>query len=104
MSFNGNEGAFLTLEEGAAMTARYRATIQPGETIAYGISKEFISRILNQEDCEGLRIYMGINGKGETTPVFVGIDNLENDLTNGLIADNAFPCPSICSSSNSLNT
>lgn len=104
MSNTDQMGAFISLEEASQMTARYRATIQPGTTIAYAISKEFISRILNQQDCEGLRIYMGINDNGETTPVFVGIDNVRNDLSEGLIADNAFPCPSICPSSNSLNT
>jgi hypothetical protein len=104
MSNTDQMGAFISLEEASQMTARYRATIQPGATIAYAISKEFISRILNQQDCEGLRIYMGINEKDETTLVLVGIDSFRNDLSDGLIADNVAPCPSICPLSNSLNT
>ena len=34
MSFNGNEGEFVTLNDASRWTANYRNTIQPGDVIA----------------------------------------------------------------------
>ncbi len=104
MSFNGNEGEFITLEDGAAMTARYRNSIIPGETIGFIGSKNIFDRILNQPGCEGIRIYFGINEFGKQNLVVVGTDDVGNDLADGLIADSFGACPPICSSSNSLNS
>jgi hypothetical protein len=104
MSFNGSEGAFITLEEGAAMTANYRNTIQPGEVIGVFMGKEKIEKILEQPSCVGIRFYFAINEKGEKTLVLVGTDANKNDIVDGLIADNAIPCPSGCGESNLLNS
>jgi hypothetical protein len=104
MASSNQMGNFITLDEASEMTAHYRETIQPGETIAYAISKDFISQILNQTGCEGLRFYYGLNNDGEKTLVITGIDNAGNDMYNGLIADGVWKCPSICSARNSLNS
>lgn len=104
MSTTDQMGEFITLEEAAQMTARYRATIQPGETIAAAVSSQIINRILAQENCKGLRFYFAVDESGSQTLVTVGIDQNENDMTTGLIADNFGKCPSICSIENSLNS
>jgi hypothetical protein len=104
MSFNGNEGAFISLEEGAVMTANYRNTIQPGEVIGVFMGKEKIEKILEQPSCVGIRFYFAINEKGEKTLVLVGTDANQNDIVDGLIGDNGLPCPNLCSSSNALNS
>jgi hypothetical protein len=104
MSFNGSEGAFITLEEGAVMTANYRNTIQPGEVIGLFFGKEKIEKILEQPGCVGIRYYFAINDLGEKTLVLVGTDADQNDIVDGLIGDHAFPCPNICGNSNSLNS
>lgn len=104
MSFNGSEGAFITLEEGSVMTASYRSTIQSGEVIGVFMGKEKIEKILEQPGCVGIRFYFAINEKGEKTLVLVGTDGNQNDIVDGLIGDNALPCPNLCSSSNALNS
>ncbi|MBP5994230.1 MAG: hypothetical protein KA736_00890 [Crocinitomicaceae bacterium] len=104
MSFNGNEGDFITLREGSEMTKSYRDTIQPGEVIGVFMGKEKIKAILDQSECKGIRFYFAVNDKGENTLVLVGADSNQNDMVNGLIADNGFPCPTICGISNSLNS
>jgi hypothetical protein len=104
MLFNGNEGEFITLEEGAAMTARYRNTINPGEPLGFLSSKSIFDRIFNQTGCEGIRIYFGINESGKQNLVVVGTDSAGNDLASGLIADSFGACPPVCSSSNPLNS
>ena len=40
MSFNGNEGEFVTLSDASRWTANYRNTIQPGDVIAEFQGKE----------------------------------------------------------------
>jgi hypothetical protein len=104
MSFNGNEGGFITLREGSEMTKRYRDTIQPGEVIGVFMGKEKIKAILDQSECEGIRCYFAINEVGKKTLVYVGVDKDENDITEGLIADLAHICPPICSKPNGLNS
>lgn len=104
MSFNGSEGAFISLEEGAVMTANYRNTIQPGEVIGVFMGKEKIEKILEQPGCVGMRFYFAINEKGEKTLVLVGTDANQNDIVDGLIGDDCSPCPKLCSIENDLNS
>ncbi len=104
MSFNGNEGDFITLREGSEMTKRYRDTIQPGEVIGVFMGKEKIKAILDQSECKGIRFYFAVNDKGENTLVLVGADSNQNDMVDGLIADRLIECPIFCSSSNRLNS
>jgi hypothetical protein len=104
MSFNGNEGDFITLREGSEMTKRYRDTIQPGEVIGVFMGKEKIKAILDQSECKGIRFYFAVNDRGENTLVLVGADSNQNDMVNGLIADKGYPCPIECGKSNDLNS
>jgi hypothetical protein len=104
MSTTDQMGEFITLDEAAQMTASYRATIQPGETIAVAGSREIFDQILAQSGCEGLRMYFAIEPDGTKTLVVVGIDSAENDMTTGLIAENFGPCPKRCSPKNVLNS
>jgi hypothetical protein len=104
MSFNGSEGAFITLDEGSVMTANYRSTIQSGEVIAQFIGKDLIQDILAQNDCVGIRFYYAVDENGSKNLVCVGVDQNENDLIDGLIADRFNSCPPKCSKRNPLNS
>ena len=95
MSFNGNEGSPITLADAADLTANYRATISPGNRLL---------DILNQTGCMGVRIYFGLDKNGEQELVLVGADSNEQDMEKGVIIDQLTPCPTICSSSNPLNS
>jgi hypothetical protein len=103
MSFNGNEGEFVTLNDASRWTANYRNTIQPGDVIAFAAGKEKLIELLNQDECLGARIYYAINDNGEKNLVIVGVDSNGDDMTNGLIMDNLIPCPKFCSKPNQLN-
>jgi len=104
MSFDGNEGKVVSLEEAAIWTANYRNSIQPGETIAHFIGKNKLLELLEQENCVGVRIYYGLDEIGEKNLVFVGTDEDENDLVDGVILEFAVKCPPKCSEKNDLNT
>lgn len=101
MTFNGKEGGEITLDQGAAMTAEYRRQ-NPDSTIAHFFGREILEKLLNQEDCMGIRAYYGIDENGDKELVLVGADSHGNDLTN-LVADLSMPCPRACSASNPLN-
>jgi hypothetical protein len=90
MSFNGNEGEFVTLSDASRWTANYRNTIQPGDTIAFAAGKEKLIELLNQDECLGARI--------------VGVDENGNDLEDGLILERISACPPFCSKRNKLNS
>ena len=104
MSFNGNEGEFVTLSDASRWTANYRNTIQSGEVIAEFQGKEKLLELLNQEGCVGIRIYYAINDEGRKVLVFVGADCNENDMESGLLLDDGIPCPIKCSKANRLNS
>jgi hypothetical protein len=104
MSFDGNEGKVVTLEEAASWTTNFRNSIQPGETIAHFIGKNKLQEILEQENCVGVRIYYGLDEHGAKNLVFVGADENENDLVDGVILDFAKKCPPSCSERNQLNS
>jgi hypothetical protein len=104
MSFNGNEGEFITLEEGAAMTARFRNSVPAGSTIGQFVGMEKLMDILSQENCVGIRLYYGLSETNEPTIVAVGADSNENDLTEGIIIDHFKKCPPMCSQKNKLNS
>ena len=104
MSFNGNEGEFITLKEGSEMTKRYRNTIQPGDVIGVFMGKEKIQAILDQSECKGIRFYFAKNERNENTLVMVGANADQNDMVDGLIADRMNPCPPFCGNSNGLNS
>ena len=104
MSFNGNEGEFVTLNDASRWTANYRNTIQRGDTIAEFQGKEKLLELLNQEGCVGIRFYYAINDEGQKVLVLVGADRSQNDLVDGLILEKGDPGPSFCSVINRLNS
>ncbi|WP_296684249.1 hypothetical protein [Flavobacterium sp.] len=104
MSFNGNEGEFITLEEGAAMTARFRNSVPAGSTIGQFVGREKLMNILSQENCVGIRFYYALNETNEPAIVAVGAESNENDLTEGIIIDHFKRCPPFCSQKNKLNS
>ena len=101
MSFNGNEGEQITLQEGAEYTARYRADNSGVKGVFFG--RNHIEKILAQGDCKGLRFYFAKNLDGSQTLVMVGADSGEEDLLN-VIVERAISCPPYCGGSNALNS
>jgi hypothetical protein len=104
MSFNGTEGAVVTLREASSWTANYRATIEDGDTIAHFVGTEKIKAIIDQEDCVGIRIYYGIDENGEKNLILVGAAADEDDLVDGIIVEKIVACPPRCSNLNALNS
>lgn len=104
MAFNGTEGEFISIEEGAAMTKAWRDGGN-GEIKGVFFGKEKLDALLNQAGAEGIRMYFAENNKGQKTLVLVGADANENDiLVDELILDFGAPCPPKSSNANPLNS
>lgn len=102
MAFDGSEGGQISLDEGANMTSRYREE-NPNEIKGHFFGKDILKEILNQDGCMGIRMYYGINEKGEKELVIVGADSDQNDMLE-IVGDISLPCPSRCGNSNGLNS
>lgn len=104
MPFTGDENHVILIKDAAALTARFRATIQPGAKIGGYFGRTAIEAILQQAGCVGIRYYYGIDDKKNQVMVLVGVDANENDLVTGKIAEISLPCPHYCSTANLLNS
>lgn len=88
---------FIKLEEAVKLTYAYQdSVIGKGQTISAIFEKEIISQILNQEGCEGIKIYNALNEDNKITFVLVGYNKDFNDMKDGYIADKAAICPEQC--------
>lgn len=104
MPFDGNESSPISLTDAEAWTANYRNSVTPGTTKAHFFGKNKLMNILNQSGCVGIRAYYAIDNTGAKQLVFVGANENEEDLYNGVILDNSIPCPDSCDLNSPLNS
>jgi hypothetical protein len=106
-TFNGTEGAPIELKTAKEWAANYRASLkEPKDTVAHFFGYDIIQKILAEPGCMGIRIYYGINDKGEKQLMLVGADKAGDNLLpeegkqlvdgGNMIADVSLPCPSYC--------
>lgn len=104
MAFDGREGAYISLEDAADLTANWRNG-NNGSIKGYFYGKDKLQHLLDETGSEGIRIYFGETATGDKTLVLVAADSDENDIiVGGKILDFGEPCPSSCSVNNDLNS
>ena len=106
-TFNGTEGAKISLELAAQYTANWRAAFPYAPTsavipLANYIGKDAILEILAQNEAVGIRSYYGIDNEGIYKLILVGVNTEGNDLLD-IIYNNTLTCPIYCSAANALN-
>lgn len=95
-------GEVISLTQAQSLTDEFKKNFGT-ETKAYLVDSLLIKSILDQEGCEGIRIYNGYDiDSGERNLVLVGVDESEKDLANGVILDKLAKCPSHCDSASPL--
>jgi hypothetical protein len=104
MAFTGNEDHYISLEAASELTKNYRDAEEYGDIKGGFFGKTTIQRILDQEGCVGIRIYYGQDEDGTPKFVLVGVEENEDDIIEGEIAQASTPCPPDCGSSNELNS
>lgn len=93
----------ITLQEAQELTFAYQeSAIAVNQTIATSVDKTSILNLLNQANCEGMRMYFGLTENNKLTLVLVGTNATGNDMTAGQIVDRLGDCPPFCDSSSSL--
>lgn len=104
MAFTGNEDHSFPLETAAEWTKNYRDSAGTNAVKGHYFGGTFISEILAQQNCVGIRIYYALDENGAKQLIIVGVDSNENDLEDGLIAERSVACPPTCGNNNALNS
>lgn len=82
--------------------AKAKAPIAPN---AWWFDREILDAILAQKDVTGLRIYVGATPEGAMQPILVGTTGegaTGSDLAEGVIGEEALPCPTFCDKNSPL--
>ena len=102
MKLDENTGSPIGLEEAKEYVTAFRK-IYPDEVKAFYIGSSQVKKVLEQENCMGLRMYNGYDEKEKRMNiVIVGVDTDEKDMTDGVILDRTWPCPNYCDISSAL--
>ena len=94
----------ISPEAAAGFTRRYREGAGGTAQKAGAFHADQVQKLLAQPGCEALRIYNGIDDKGEETFVLVGVDGDDKDMTGGIMLEIIFPCPPFCDDGSALNS
>jgi hypothetical protein len=93
----------ITLSEAETMTHAYQQASQfQGLTVACRIDNKAYQEVMTQPGCVGIRTYFALNAQGDLTIVAVGVDESGNDITNGVLLNRAYDCPSECAPNSPL--
>lgn len=96
MEINKNSGEQITLVQAQQMVNEFRQRF-PEATKGYFAGSNHFDKILQQEDCVGLRIYNGYDKDTDSTNlVIVGVNSNNEDMTKEYILDKTIPCPPYC--------
>jgi len=101
--YTGNENHTVTLEQAVKYVENFKSfPTTPFIKGAY-FGRNIFDKILGQAGCVGIRYYYAKKDDGTATLVLVGVDSNGNDLTQGILGEDSFPCPPYCPSPNPLN-
>lgn len=97
MSLDPNTGSIITEEKAKTLIAAFAKKF-PGQIVSSFIGGDNVKKILEQEDCIGVRIYNGYNdAEQKISLVLVGVNSSEEDmLDKGIIYDELVTCPPLC--------
>ncbi len=97
MKLDPNTGGIITKEEAKTLIAAFAKKF-PGQVVSSFIGGNNVKKILEQDNCIGLRIYNGYDDvEQKISLVVVGVDTQEQDMLDGdIIFDKMATCPPIC--------
>ena len=95
-------GDFRSIRESMLQTSYQGNDTLP---ICETFEREQVLAILNQTDCTGLRVYLGLNTSTQVCSVLVGVDNEDEDmLGNEYVLERGQRCPEECPPPSALNS
>lgn len=99
-----NIGTFIKPQQAQTITSTWRNQ-HPKAIFSFLYGRHLFDKILAAPNCEGIRIFNGINDEGKQALVFIGTDAYEEPifsylsgfiLIDDLIGDLGLPCPPRC--------
>jgi len=93
----------IGLTEAREQIGRYKRA-NPGSISASAFTRVAFERILGQEGCAGIRAYYALRPDGIPTLVLVGVDEFGNDMDDGELSEETWPCPPICPIGSALDS
>jgi hypothetical protein len=97
--FTGNENHVITLDQAVKLVQNYQFSPRVPSIKGGFFGRNIFDKILAQPGCVGVRYYYAQNNDGTPTMVLVGVDNMTNDMTSGVLGDIVWPCPPYCANS-----
>ncbi len=98
----GASNHIITLDQATKYIGNYSAAPAFAIKGAY-FDRSIFDKILAQTDCIGVRYYYGRKDDGTPCLVLVGVDGRGDDLTGGILGEDAIPCPPLCPPGSPLN-
>ncbi|HVN48924.1 MAG TPA: hypothetical protein VMU30_08915 [Bacteroidota bacterium] len=100
--YTGTENHFITLQEGITLTKAFRHSAPANAVLAQYFGKNALEAALAQPGCVGLRMYYAKHKDGSPTLVIVSVDHSGNDMTKGIVMQQAVPCGGSCAEGSEL--
>jgi hypothetical protein len=95
----GNENHVITLDQAVKLVQNYQTSPRVPSFKGGYFGRNIFDKILSQSGCVGVRFYYAQKDDGSSTMVLVGVDNMSNDMTGGILGDVILPCPPYCGAS-----
>ena len=95
----GNENHVITLDEAVKFVQNYQTSPRIPSIKGGYFGRNIFDKILAQSGCVGVRYYYAQKDDGSPTLVLVGVDNMSNDMTGGILGEITVPCPPYCGAS-----
>ncbi len=101
--YSGNENHVVTLDQAVKYIQNFKQNpVAPSMKGGY-FGRNIFDKILAQGGVVGIRYYYAAKDDGTPTLVLVGVDSTGNDMVQGVLGEEIFPCPPICSPTNQLS-
>jgi hypothetical protein len=97
------EDHVVTLDQAIRLIENFKNAPTAPTTKGGYFVRSIFDKILSQPGCVGLRYYYAKKDDGTATLVLVGVDGGGNDMIQGVLGDEGWPCPPNCGAPNQLN-
>jgi hypothetical protein len=101
--YSGQENHVVTLDQAAKYIDNFKNFPKTPTIKGAYFGRSIFDKILAQPGCIGVRYYYAQKDDGTPTLVLVGVDGSGNDITVGILGEEAFPCPPYCGGPGKLN-
>ena len=95
--FKGNEPHEVPPERGKSYIRTWLAAHPNTPIRAHFFGRQVLMKLLREPGVVGLRFHHAQSEQGAETLVITGVDSDGKDLWEGTVAEQALPCPPLCS-------